>query len=284
MSKLVKRIYKDILELKNQNLEENGIYCIFSESNIKHVKILIIGPSDTPYEGGFYFFNLYFPDNYPFEPPHVKFMTHGTLNGYSVRFNPNLYTNGKVCLSILNTWAGPGWTVCCTLKSVLLSIQTLLNEYPLHNEPGWESVEITDNRCIQYNAILTYANLKIAILKMLQEPPREFEEFKDIMIEHIRKNKDFILNRIEKKDTILKSTIFFIEFKTSYTKLKEEYSNLFKKYNIISKEIKMVKRKAPKENSNKYDFGYTMQSENDGHMYIVSITKSGKKRWKKLNE
>ena len=28
-----------------------------------------------------------------------------------VRFNPNLYSDGKVCLSLLGTWHGEGWTV-----------------------------------------------------------------------------------------------------------------------------------------------------------------------------
>lgn len=36
----------------------------------------------------------------------VQFLTTG--NG-SVRFNPNLYNCGKVCLSLLGTWSGPSW-------------------------------------------------------------------------------------------------------------------------------------------------------------------------------
>lgn len=50
-----------------------------------------------------------------------------------MRFNPNLYANGKVCLSILGTWDGPSWTPGMTLSSVLLSIQTLLSATPYHN-------------------------------------------------------------------------------------------------------------------------------------------------------
>ena len=62
------------------------------------LSVLIIGPFDTPYEGGFFQFLLRFPPNYPFSPPRVKFLTTG--DG-TVRFNPNLYRNGKVCLSTL---------------------------------------------------------------------------------------------------------------------------------------------------------------------------------------
>mmetsp|Transcript_10330 Transcript_10330/g.30927 ORF Transcript_10330/g.30927 Transcript_10330/m.30927 type:complete len:103 (-) Transcript_10330:836-1144(-) len=46
------------------------------------------------------------PDDYPQSPPRVRNMTTGAGR---VRFNPNLYANGKVCLSILGTWKGPGW-------------------------------------------------------------------------------------------------------------------------------------------------------------------------------
>ena len=58
MSKLFKRIFKDIRDFKHGNLNESGIYCHFSEKNVRKVRILIIGPKDTPYEGGFYLFNL----------------------------------------------------------------------------------------------------------------------------------------------------------------------------------------------------------------------------------
>lgn len=57
-----------------------------------------------------------------------------------MRFNPNLYANGKVCLSILGTWSGPGWTSVQTMLSTLISIQSLMNPTPYHNEPGYESV------------------------------------------------------------------------------------------------------------------------------------------------
>lgn len=59
---------------------------------------MITGPFDTPYEGGFFHFYIRFPPTYPLVSPRVKFMTTG---GGTVRFNPNLYQNGKVCLSIL---------------------------------------------------------------------------------------------------------------------------------------------------------------------------------------
>ena len=61
-----------------------------------------------------------------------------------VRFNPNLYACGKVCLSLLGTWAGgrgEGWIAgTSTMLQVVLSIQALiLVETPYYNEPGYES-------------------------------------------------------------------------------------------------------------------------------------------------
>lgn len=57
-----------------------------------------------------------------------------------MRFNPNLYKNGKVCLSILGTWTGPAWSPALTLEKVFVSIQSLLSEQPYTNEPGYEKV------------------------------------------------------------------------------------------------------------------------------------------------
>ena len=60
-------------------------------------------PEDTPYTGGCYQFDIYFPVKYPHSAPMVNFRTTG---GGIVRFNPNLYQCGKVCLSLLGTWEG----------------------------------------------------------------------------------------------------------------------------------------------------------------------------------
>lgn len=62
------------------------------------IHALITGPFDTPYEGGFFYYIIRCPPDYPIRAPRVKLMTTGDNQ---VRFNPNLYKNGKVCLSIL---------------------------------------------------------------------------------------------------------------------------------------------------------------------------------------
>ena len=79
---------------------------------------MIVGPSETPYFGGFYFFEFKYPGDYPHSPPEVIYKT----NGDNIRFNPNLYVNGKVCISLLNTWRGEQWTSCQTITTVLLNL------------------------------------------------------------------------------------------------------------------------------------------------------------------
>ena len=111
------------------------MFVLPDEEDMTKIHAVITGPSDTPYEGGFFYFTLQCPPNYPAAPPKVTLHTTG---GGRVRFNPNLYRNGKVCLSILGTWTGPGWSSVLTLVQVLLSIQSLMNDKPYHNEPGLE--------------------------------------------------------------------------------------------------------------------------------------------------
>ncbi len=62
-----------------------------------------MGSLDTPYANGAFIFDLYCDDSYPNSPPKMLLATTG--NG-KIRFNPNLYNCGKVCLSLLGTWRG----------------------------------------------------------------------------------------------------------------------------------------------------------------------------------
>jgi ubiquitin-conjugating enzyme E2 Z len=136
------------------------------------IHALINGPFDTPYEGGFFYFILRCPPNYPFQPPRVRLMT--TSNG-QVRFNPNLYKNGKVCLSILGTWQGPKWLPSQNLTSVLISIQSLLNSTPYHNEPGHDS-ELKPNASKHYNDIIRHETLRVAVCENLENEQFLFRE------------------------------------------------------------------------------------------------------------
>jgi ubiquitin-conjugating enzyme E2 Z len=146
----MRRIQVDIKELRDSPIP--GIFVVPDDDKVSRMHALITGPEETPYENGFFYFLIQFPHDYPLAPPQVRIMTTG---GGTVRFNPNFYANGKVCLSILGTWSGPSWVATMHLSTVLLSIQSLMSPMPLHNEPGYESVcddvscmcAITYNQC-----------------------------------------------------------------------------------------------------------------------------------------
>ena len=104
-----------------------------------HAQALVVGPDETPYANGIFVFDISLPADYPHAPPAVHLLTTG---GGRVRFNPNLYNCGKVCLSLLGTWQGPGWDPQrSTLLEVLMAIQgQILVPDPFFNEPGFEAM------------------------------------------------------------------------------------------------------------------------------------------------
>ncbi|KAK9887619.1 hypothetical protein WA026_023578 [Henosepilachna vigintioctopunctata] len=156
-----------------------GLFVVGDESDIRYVHAIIVGVMDTPYEGGFFYFILKCPSDYPIVPPKVKFMT---TDAGRVRFNPNLYKNGKVCLSILGTWTGPAWSPAQQISTVLLSIQSLMNEKPYFNEPGYEK-ERWPGDVERYNEILRHETLRVAVCGMLENECHLIipEQLKEIM-------------------------------------------------------------------------------------------------------
>merc|ERR1719359_1242573 len=76
----------------------------------------IMGPPDSPYEGGVFFLEITFPSDYPFKPPKVKFCTR--------IYHPNINPSGGICLDILKDQWSPALTIC----KVLLSICSLLTD------------------------------------------------------------------------------------------------------------------------------------------------------------
>ena len=81
----------------------SSVFVRCDEERLDVMKVLITGPVETPYEHGCFEFDVYFPVDYPNSPPLINMETTGN---HTVRFNPNLYNDGKVCLSVLNTWHG----------------------------------------------------------------------------------------------------------------------------------------------------------------------------------
>lgn len=159
----LRRITRELRELFENPLP--GIMIDVKDDDMSKVNAMIMGPKDTPYEGGFFYFKIQFPTNYPAKPPHVDFMTTG---GGRVRFNPNLYKDGKVCLSLLGTWSGPGWTPAQTLSSVLLALQAqVMNDKPICNEPCF-SEEKKKEYIDGYNDCIIHETYRVAVCDFLE--------------------------------------------------------------------------------------------------------------------
>lgn len=120
-----------------------------------------------------------------------------TTGAGRVRFNPNLYNCGKVCLSLLGTWQGgkgEGWDPhASTMVQVLISIQSLiLVPEPYFNEPGYERSMNTpegDARSRQYNLQVQQNNIRYAMLDNLKAAQRHFPEFEEVIRGHLRLRK-----------------------------------------------------------------------------------------------
>ena len=227
----IKRLLSDVKDIIKNPLTNNGIYYEHDKNDLLKGTAMIIGPKDTPYENGYYLFKFKFPVDYPYNPPKVVYMT----NDGKTRFNPNLYRNGKVCVSILNTWSGDQWTGCQTISSVLLTLCTLLNEQPLLNEPG---ITETNYNIIPYNSIINFKNISFAIYKLLNNELliAEFEHFYPIMIKQFFLNYDTIIENInnqmkikDKYDAFV--SVYRMETHINYTKLLKNIKSLYKKLN-----------------------------------------------------
>lgn len=115
-----KRIQRELLELKSD--PPSNCSAGPEGSDIYVWKATIMGPADSPYQGGVFFLDIRFPVDYPFKSPKVKFITKV--------FHPNISSDGSICLDILKD----AWSPALTISKVLLSISSLLTD-PNPNDP-----------------------------------------------------------------------------------------------------------------------------------------------------
>ncbi|GMM30420.1 E2 ubiquitin-conjugating protein [Martiniozyma asiatica (nom. inval.)] len=108
-----KRISKELEDVKRD--VQSKVTLILVDEDLTHLKGTFIGPPGTPYEGGLFEVDIKIPDEYPFKPPIMKFDTRV--------YHPNISSQtGAICLDILKD----AWTPILTLKSSLISLQSLL--------------------------------------------------------------------------------------------------------------------------------------------------------------
>lgn len=301
-SKVLQRISNDIAELgKNmQDLNENGIFWHVNEENIGEIFFVITGQEETPYAFSPFLFKFTFPENYPLIPPIGKFCT---SDGHT-RFNPNLYVDGKICLSILGTWSGPSWTPVMNIKTVIMSIIALvMTGEPVRNEPGWETARKEDIE--EYNTVVEYNSLKHAIIEQITRCQECFLPLRDKMVSQFLKDFPKIIKKIDdniekyRGVDILKprygnsSKIDYIALKTDMIdflqRIKTEYNHVefetVEEINVpivepnISMNLFQGKKITPKIAASNFEVGLSITYE--GESYSVKENKSGKKFWRK---
>jgi ubiquitin-conjugating enzyme E2 D/E len=116
----IKRLRKELDDMQKDavsNLSAGPV-----NDNLFEWEAVILGPVETPYEGGVFNLSISIPSNYPFKPPMVIFKTK--------IYHPNINSAGSICLDILKTQ----WSPALTISKILLSICSLLAD-PNPNDP-----------------------------------------------------------------------------------------------------------------------------------------------------
>lgn len=217
----------------------SSVYVRCDADRLDIMKVLITGPADTPYANGCFEFDVYFPPDYPNSPMLINMETTGH---HTIRFNPNLYNDGKVCLSVLNTWHGrpeEKWNAqTSSFLQVLVSIQSLiLVPEPYFNEPGYERSRGTpsgNQSSREYNANICTASVKWAMLEQVRNP---CPCFKEVIHTHFWFKKREIIKQIQQWITDMESqgndrrngrtiSLNTIALKRHFEQLREELNKL----------------------------------------------------------
>lgn len=185
------RIMKEISVVR----KSPEIFIDVDEKDMTSFKVLFFGPSDSVYHHGIFVFEMKLSDNYPFSVPLVKFLTGGMINA---RIHPNLYENGKVCLSILNTWGGNEWSLL-TIEKVFITIRALLDNNPIAHEPSYKNYNQNHPTSIAYSTNAEYYTIKsiLDVYRFYTDISPD-SPFRQIISKYITDNKKDIMEKINK--------------------------------------------------------------------------------------
>lgn len=111
---MVQRMKKELSELSKLGADSLiGAYPA-PDGDQRHLIGWVKGPDDTPYEDGVFLIDIKLGEQYPFQPPQMKFITH--------LWHPNVSSvTGAICLDTLKT----EWTPALTIRTALLSVLAL---------------------------------------------------------------------------------------------------------------------------------------------------------------
>ncbi|CAG9313627.1 unnamed protein product [Blepharisma stoltei] len=111
------RIIKEIALCKKEFTELGISFWPNEENDFRNCTGVILGPENSPYEGGMFFIKIVFPEGYPMVAPKITFMTK--------IYNPCIDSHGQVDLCVLHDH----WSPALTTGKTLLSIMSLLTDF-----------------------------------------------------------------------------------------------------------------------------------------------------------
>ena len=118
----IRRLQKEISDMENDTDAATNCSAGLYNNDLFNWQATIIGPDETPYEGGVFSLKIAFPADYPFKPPKITFDTK--------IYHPNINASGGICLDILKDQ----WSPALNTIKVLLSICSLMAD-PNPNDP-----------------------------------------------------------------------------------------------------------------------------------------------------
>ena len=131
MSSSAKRIQKELAEISLD--PPNDCTAGPKGDNLYEWVSTILGPPNSPYEGGVFFLDITFPSDYPFKPPKLRFGTR--------IYHCNVNSQGEICLDVLKD----NWSPALTISKVLLSVVSLMTD-PNARTPSWERSPSSSSR------------------------------------------------------------------------------------------------------------------------------------------
>ena len=146
----LKRLQKELADI-TKDPPAGCTAALAGDKDSYHWVGMIIGPEGSPYSGGKFKLNIFFPVDYPFKPPKATFQTKV--------FHPNIDSSGNICLDILKD----NWSPALTVGKVLLSILSLLTDPNPDSPLSSEIAQLYKYDRAKYNASAADWTKKYAI-------------------------------------------------------------------------------------------------------------------------
>lgn len=237
------RLKKEIMVLDRD--PPPGVSCYPKEDNLTKLEAYIKGPPDTPYERGLFKLDIQIPNNYPFDPPQIRFVTR--------IYHPNIDDAGRICADILKKGDKGSWKPALNLRTTLLLLTQLLAnpnpDDPLDAEIAREyqiDRPTFNQKALEFT--LKYANEETVMSSSHDQEEKEvkdvvkIEEKNDETEETIIKTKPKLSLSLSKKKNTPNSS------QSTSSQSSESTHSSFTKINI-NENLLSSKRKDPKQSN-----------------------------------